>query len=160
MMGLITMLLKGKQRLASAEDGTSAAEFSLFVPAILFGCLTMGDIALAVHQRMALDHIVRAGAQVAMADPGEERVLSALRTTAHRNFALEGDDTRARDPVTLDVSRYCACPDDRNVAVSCSDMCAETVPPFIFYRMSAAKTYDGIFISAFSVGRDMDVQIR
>ena len=154
---------QGLRGLAAGEEGTSATEFSLFVPVILFGCLTMGDIGLALHQRMTLDHIVRAGAQVAMADPGEEKVLSALRSTATKNFVLENGDKQNSspgDPVSLDVARYCSCPDARSTPVSCSDSCAETVPPFVFYRMSAAKTYDGIFVPAFSVGRQMDVQIR
>jgi pilus assembly protein CpaE len=151
--------------LLDREDGTSAVEFSLFLPLILFGCLTMGDIALAVHQRMTLDHVVRAGGQVAMTDPGEDRVLSALKSAASKNFAVgsSSDDVDrdvVSDPVTVEVARYCSCPSNRSASVSCSDPCSETTPPFVFYRMSAAKSYDGIFIPAFSLGSDLNVQIR
>jgi pilus assembly protein CpaE len=149
------------------EDGASTVEFSLYVPVILFGCLTMGDIGLAVQQRMTLDQVVRAGAQVAMDDPGEEQVLTAMQLSASQNFSLgsddedgEGQEQIVNDPVSVDVARYCSCPDDRSAPVSCSTPCFEMTVPFVFYRMSVAKNYDGIFSPEFSLARDLEVQIR
>jgi TadE-like protein len=149
------------------EDAASTVEFSLFLPVIVCGCLTMGDIGLAVQQRMTLDQVVRAGAQVAMDDPGEEQVRTALELSASQNFALASDDEDGEDqeqivndPVSVDVARYCSCPNDRSAPVSCSTPCVETTVPFVFYRMSVAKNYDGIFIPEFSLARDLEVQVR
>jgi pilus assembly protein CpaE len=149
------------------QEGASTVEFSLFLPVIVCGCLTMGDIGLAVQQRMTLDQVVRAGAQVAMDDPGEEQVRTALELSASQNFSLESDEGNGQeqrqivnDPVSVDVARYCSCPDDRAAAVSCSTPCFEMTVPFVFYRVSVAKNYDGIFIPEFSLARDLEVQIR
>jgi len=166
-MWLIELFRAGKAQLrswAKHEDGASAVEFSLFLPVIFFGCVTMGDIGLAVQQRMTLDQVVRAGAQIAMQDPGEEQVMSALKLSASKNFALEGseDDQRGivNDPVSVDVARYCSCPDDRAAPVSCSSPCVEEMVPFVFYRMSVAKNYDGMITPTFSLARDMEIQVR
>ena len=161
------VLAEARRRLGSLlrrDAGTSAVEFSLFAPAIIFGVVTMGDVGLALHQRLSLDHVVRAGAHAAMADPGEDQVMNVLRATASEDFTVdsgqEGDLSVVSDPVTLSVSRYCACPDNRSVAVVCSDICSDTVPPFVFYHMSAAKAYNGLFMPSFALAREIDVQIR
>jgi pilus assembly protein CpaE len=158
-------------RLAKCEHGAAAAEFSMFLPLFVFGGLAMSDVGLALHQRMTLDHVVRAGVQAAMADPGQDEVLATLETTASKNFPpadadgqtlldmLSGSDSVTL-PVTLNVSRYCSCPEDRSLSVSCTNLCSETVPPFVFYRVSAAKTFDGVFLPEFSLGREMEVEIR
>ena len=145
----------------ASEDGAASSEFGIFLPLILFGCITMGDIGLALHQRMTLDHVVRAGGQIAMSDPGEDQVMSAISHAASKNFILEsGDSEIPQTPVTVDVERYCSCPENRSTSVSCSEPCSDTSVPFVFYRMSAAKTYDGIIVPAFSLGSELDVQIR
>jgi hypothetical protein len=100
-----------------------------------------------------------------MADPGEDDVLSTLKATASKNFTIasEASDSQTsivNDPVSLEVARYCSCPENRSVGVSCSEMCSETVPPFIFYRMSAAKSFDGVLLPTFGLTQEMDVQIR
>jgi pilus assembly protein CpaE len=166
-MWLIDLFREGNIRprsWAKHEDGASAVEFSLFLPVIVLGCVTMGDIGLAVQQRMTLDQVVRAGAQVAMRDPGEEQVLSALKLSASKNFPLEdsADDQEGivKDPVSVDVTRYCSCPDDRAASVSCSTACVEAIVPFVFYRMTVARNYDGIITPAFSLARAMEIQIR
>lgn len=146
----------------SNNCGAASAEFGMFAPLFVFGCLTMSDIGLAIHQRMTLDHVVRAGAQIAMADPGEDGVMSALRNSASQNFAIDGD-SRAQtipDPVSLEVARYCSCPDNRGVPTSCSDPCSGSTPPFVFYRMTAAKTYDGVIIPSLRMSSDINVQLR
>ena len=162
-MGLLSRITSKSNPLTSllsSERGNATAEFSIFLPLFVFGGLTMGDIGLAVHQRMTLDHVVRAGAQIAMTDPGEEQVMSALRTAASQNFSLQGDTQTASNPVSLEVARYCSCPDSRSTATSCSDPCFGTTPPFVFYRMSAAKTYDSILIPALRMSSAMNVQLR
>src|SRR6187551_2475847 len=134
--------------LLDREHGAATTEFAIFVPLFVFGALTMGDIGLAIQERMTLDHVVRAGAQIAMADPGEDQLMLALQSAAGQNFTLQSDTQTALDPVSLEVARYCSCPENRSVSTSCSDPCPGTVPPFVFYQMSAAKTFDGILIPA------------
>jgi len=143
-----------------SERGTATAEFGIFVPLFVFGALTMGDIGIAVQQRMALDHVVRAGAQIAMTDPGEDQLMSTLESAAGENFAVQSDAQTAPYPVTLEAVRYCSCPEDRGVATSCSDACPGSVPPFAFYRVSAAKTYHGILIPDLRMSSVMNVQLR
>lgn len=98
-----------------------------------------------------------------MSDPGEDKVLLVLEGTAKENFALATDgDTNdsARDPLALEVDRYCSCPSARTASVDCTSSCPGPVPPFVFYRLNAAKNYSGILIPALGLGRELDVQIR
>ncbi len=61
------------QQLKKSEAGVSAIEFALIAPIMAFGLVATADVALAVHERMTIDHVLRAGAQAAMTDPGRRK---------------------------------------------------------------------------------------
>src|SRR5687768_15693291 len=122
------------------EDGASAVEFALCAPVFIFACIMMADIGFAIHERMTLDHALRAAAQSAMHDPGEEEVETVLESTASKHFTVTSGDeeTDISNGVTVDAARYCTCPEDSGVLVACSTICDGPVPTFAFYGMSAA----------------------
>jgi Flp pilus assembly protein TadG len=45
------------------EDGVSAVEFALIAPILFLSLLAMVDVGFAIHERMTIDHVLRAGAQ-------------------------------------------------------------------------------------------------
>jgi pilus assembly protein CpaE len=155
---------RGKVRkLLRREDGASAVEFAICAPVFIFACIMMADIGFAIHERMSLDHVLRAGAQTAMSDPGEAEVEAVLESTASQHFTVTSGDEETdivSNAVTVDASRYCACPDDRSVLVACSTVCTGPVPTFTFYGMSAAKDYEGMILPPISFGARLDVQVR
>src|SRR5687768_11631289 len=105
------------------EDGASAVEFALCAPVFIFACIMMADIGFAIHERMSLDHVLRAGAQTAMSDPGEQEVETVLESTASKHFTVTSGDEETdivSNAITVDASRYCACPDNRSATVACS----------------------------------------
>src|ERR1700688_4083501 len=65
-----------------SEKGASAAEFALFAPVLFLALVATVDVGLAEYERMTIDHILRAGAQSAMADQGQGQILKIVQNTA------------------------------------------------------------------------------
>ncbi len=142
------------------DRGVAAVEFALLAPILAFMLLAGVDMGLAVSERMALDHALRAGAQEAMNDPGEPRVLELMRKTAESNFTLDDGSSADSTPLALSVTRFCACPDNVGFAVACSTICPGSKPTFIYYRMSGEKSYSGWIMPVFGFAPAVQVQIR
>lgn len=152
------------------DDGVSAVEFALIAPILFFGLVATADLGLALTQRMTIDNALRGGAQRAMLDPGVAAVRDVLASTAAKNFIVSSACGAATgDELDVCVERYFACPEAPDLAVSSSTFCAGSLAPDIYYRLSAAKTYDGLFLpvdigglalGAFDLGSSAQVQIR
>lgn len=138
------------------ENGLAAIEFALIGPVVVFGLLAMADVGLAVRDRMALDHIVRVGAQSAAANPGAASVLAAL------NAASAGSLTRASsaDALLVDVIQECACPEAPETAVACMTTCAGPSATSVFYALRAETVAAGLLLPAMPVTSRARVQIR
>jgi len=145
------------------EGGVSAIEFALIAPLLVFGLLGTIDIGLAVRGRMNIDTVLRAGAHGAISDRGEEFVLQIMRTTALENFSLTQQEagTTGKGLLSPGAHRYCACPSDPEAAVTCSTTCAgPTSSPFVFYRLSAEKKYEGMILPIIGFNPSIQVQVR
>lgn len=142
------------------DRGVAAVEFALLAPILAFMLLAGVDLGLAVSERMAVDHALRAGAQEAMNDPGEPRVLELMRKAAESNFALDDGSGTQSTPLALSVTRFCACPDNVGFAVTCSTICPGSKPTFIYYRMAGEKSYRGWIMPVFGFAPSVQVQIR
>ena len=132
------------------------------------------DLGLAVYERMTIDHVLRAGAESAMADQGEEEILEVLERTAAKNFVVSSGTESVADgaepvptgvepagnTVALAVDRYCACPESPGAAVGCSTTCADAEPTLVSYRLSAAKTYEGMILPSITFSPAVDIQVR
>ncbi|HDZ73900.1 MAG TPA: pilus assembly protein [Aurantimonas coralicida] len=147
------------QALLAGRDGVSAVEFALFAPILFFALIATADLGLALNERMAIDHVLRAGAQTAMADPGEQRVIDVMTATATPNFPPPTDPAVAPDLV-MSVSRYYACPEAPDVAVPASTSCAGSAPTYSFYQIGGTKTYSGWIIPDLNLRPQIQVQIR
>ena len=147
-------LLALMRRPRLGEDGISAVEFALFAPMLFFALLAMVDLGLAIYERMTVDHVLRAGAQEAMEDPGPDKVLDVLNTTAEKNFVAEDA------PVFTVDYPVCACPNDNEVAVVCSTTCPGPTATSIYYHLRGQKTYEGMIIPQISLGPSVRVQVR
>ncbi len=137
-----------------SDSGTSAVEFAFIAPMLFFGLLSMVDLGLAINERMTIDHVLRAGAQRAIADPGAADVLNVVNTTAAKSFSS------SKTPLSVTVQRFCACPESTGTAVACSTSCQGPKPTFIYYRLSGLKTYKGMLLPAITAKPAVQVQIR
>ncbi|MEY9773231.1 AAA family ATPase [Sinorhizobium fredii] len=155
-------LRKKAQELKKSESGVSAVEFALFAPVLALGLVAMADVALALHERMTIDHVLRAGAQAAMADPGATQVDKVLQSTLAQS-AVPANVTLAP------VKRYCACPENADVkpeaAPQCGTTpCANAAQQLVFYRLEAAKNYRPMSLPEalppFQLNSLMQVQVR
>lgn len=143
------------------RQGVAASEFALIAPVLGFTLLASIDLGLAISERMAIDHVLRAGAQAAIADPGEGGVLEVMRSTAQTNFALADESSQDGElSLALSVSRYGACAEDVDFAVEPSTICAGSNPTFIYYRLTAKKSYTGWLAPDIEFERAAHVQIR
>ena len=151
-------------RLASLlrhEGGVSATEFALIAPMLIAGLLPMADIGLAAYQRMSMDHVLRAGAQRAMDDPGVEKVRYVLESTAVENFNLRSSTADGGKPLlTLTIDRYCVCPADLGTRLACSTICTGSVPTLAYYSLSASLVYSGMVIPRVTFEPRIQVQVR
>ncbi|MDZ5696203.1 AAA family ATPase [Chelativorans sp. M5D2P16] len=155
-------LRKGKAaELAASESGVSAVEFALVAPVLAFSLVAMADLGLALHERMAIDYALRAGAQAAMSDPGEAEVYKVMQSALGQAGAPAA--------VSFDlVRRYCACPEDADIspadAPACTVSCAGSASPFVFYRLEASKTYDAMslpeILADFRLSSSAQVQVQ
>lgn len=156
------VLRLGRLIIAWSQDrrGVSAVEFALVAPILGFALLASLDLGLAVSERMAIHHALRAGAQHAMSDPGDAAVLNVMRSSAEANFTIDDGTASGAEALDLSVLRYAACPEDVGFVVPVSTICAGSKPTFIFYRLSGQMTYTGWLMAAMTFDRTVEVQIR
>jgi len=157
-----------KLRLSKApsdESGVAAVEFSLLAPILVFCCLATVDVGLALSERMTIDHVLRAGANFAMADPGESAVQDALETTAKKNFTVTkmapGDTqsmSTSADSIYFRVDKFFACDDAPAAAVADPAVC--TGDYYTFYRIDAAKIYAAMVLPDINFSPVIQVQVR
>nr|WP_244426630.1 AAA family ATPase [Sinorhizobium sojae] len=160
--GTSSALRKKVGELRKSETGVSAVEFALIAPVLAFGLIAAADVGLALHERMTIDHVLRAGAQVAMADPGAVQVQNVLQSTLAKSAT-------PADVTLTPVARYCACPENADVmpeaAPDCDvTPCANAAPQLVFYRLEAVKAYQPMslpeVLPAFQLSSTMQVQVR
>lgn len=142
------------------ESGASAVEFALIAPIVFFAVSAVVDLGLAEFQRMTIDHALRAGAQSAMADPGQAVVLAIVQNTASKNFVVIAQPTAVTGALSVDVQRSCACPSTPTVVVACSTTCTASAPTFIYYRITGTTIYSGMIMPAMTLAPTIQVQVR
>lgn len=155
-------------KIARDEAGVAAVEFALFAPILFFACLATVDLGMALNERMTIDHVLRAGAQSAMADPGEAKVKQVIEDTAEAsNFSVNvvsGTDqpyaSASYDTLTIAVEKYHACPEAAGTKVPEGTICASGEPTYVYYRMASGKIYQAMILPDISFGPMLDVQIR
>ena len=141
--------------------GASALEFALLAPILGFALIASVDFGFAISERMALDHVLRTGAQSAMADAGEGQVNGVMQAAAAPNFGLDGTAwSPGSTEATFSAVRYCACASSLATAVPCATVCPGSQPTFTFYRMTGRKTYAGRITPDLSFNRAVQVQVR
>lgn len=143
-------------RLRRSTGGVSAVEFAIVAPFLVMGTFTMVDVGMAVYEKMMINQVLRAGAQPAFEGADEGEVLSVLEQTASDNFSVAGGDAQG-DELALDVTSYCACPGGAVVQVACTSVCGSGAEAFRFYRLTAAKTFQGIMLPEFTLSGALEV---
>ena len=145
------------RNLAGNESGVSAIEFALVAPLIFFSLLAMADVGFAVRDRIALDHLLRSGGQVAMRDAGEAAVKRTLENSACKTGETFPDCSDLKN-ISFVVESYCQCPSATEPDLYCTNTCP--VRPAKFYKLSAQKTYTGIFKLRLNFNPSVLVQAR
>lgn len=150
-----------RQRLqpVACERGVAAVEFALFAPMLAISLVLAADLGLAAYERMTIDHVLRGAAQQALADPGETKVLDALKAAASKNFTVCASAGTANGQFCPTVTTQCICPD--GTTPSCTAPvtgCTDTYRKY--YTISATKTRENMLIADLSFAAVMKVQAR
>jgi pilus assembly protein CpaE len=157
-------LIRGFRRklqcLRRDQSGLSTVEFALLANVLVFGSIASADLGLAEYERLTIDHVLRAGAQSAMADQGSDQVLKLLESTASGNFAISTAASPTSTGLRLVAERYCTCPENTSAQVSCLAICDKSAPTFIFYRLEAAKIYKTMLLPEITFQPSLRVQVR
>lgn len=144
------------------QGGVSAIEFALFAPLLVTGLLALADVGIAAHQRMSIEHALRAGAQRAMAEATEASISSIIKATAEEDFSISGTTSGdGKPPLTVAVERRCVCGDDGNFEPVCPSVCATTArTPKVFMLLTASSTYSGMILGKLVLTPQITVQVR
>lgn len=143
------------KRFLADTAGVAAIEFALLAPTLLLMLLASMDLSSVLSEREGLDHVLRSGAQLAMSDAGAAATLAVMQGAASEQFP-QG----ATPALTLNASRFCACPNAPATSVGCRTICTGNLPTYIFYRMTATKSFDGILFPRFDFAPVLEVQVR
>lgn len=154
--GIIFRIVRLLRRVAPAERGVSAVEFSLLAPFLVLGTFSTVDAGMAVYDKMMMTQVLRSGAQSAIAAKDEATVLSILQDTAAENFTV-ATGAPAPGELSLAVSSYCACGDALGVAIGCTGICTSGSAPHRFYDLDASMEFDGVILPTFTLSGDMAV---
>ena len=153
------------RKLGRDERGAAVVELALIAPVLALMFILTVDVGLAVNEKMAVDHVMRVGAETAMADPGESTVQDVLEQTAGQNFSAVEDSSSSSsysmgsDGIAVGVTRFCACPNARSVEVACTSTCTGKTP-LAFYRLDSRKQYSGIFLSSIEMDAVLQVEVK
>lgn len=140
------------------ETGVAATEFALIAPVFALSLVGMIDLGIAVQDRIELNRVIRAGAQVAMAGEDTLSALESAVVNATVGPSENGDPpTAASVDYDLSISRTCEC---GGVAGLCSARCDDGAAPSLFYNFIASKSTEPIMLPDFSIQAQISVQVR
>lgn len=90
------------------DKGTSALEFALTAPILMFITLAVVDFGNALQRMIRLESAARAGAQVAFSQPGDQNAIRTAIRQSLQNWGLVTDNPAGN--VNVAVSLSCLCP--------------------------------------------------
>lgn len=146
-------------RLLGCSRAVSAVEFALLAPVLIIGAFATADAGLAIYERTMMGQSLRAAAQLGMAGAEVDHVRAVLREVASENFVLAADGTTQDGSLSVDVSSYCACPGQGFAEVDCSVTCDAGEGASEFYRLTASKTFEGVFLPSFALGDAVSIMV-
>jgi pilus assembly protein CpaE len=144
------------------HDGVSAVEFALIGPMLVFALLAMVDLGVTAIHRLEVDHVLRAGAEIAIVGEDSGAIEAVLKATARETFKVAGDPdvVDADDPISVTVALLCACDQTTVTPVDCNSLCSGPAPPLIFYELGAEKRVSRLVLSSAPIDRSLLVQVR
>lgn len=127
-------------RFVGKDSGAAVVEFALIAPILMLMLLSMLDGGFALQQQSKLNHILRAGTEIAKDDPGANEVFAAMQALASIDKDLQAIEI-------LPPQRYCLCASNPDVrsdsAQDCSATCSDGSDPGVAYALSARMPYNG-----------------
>jgi Flp pilus assembly pilin Flp len=137
---LFGRVLRARKSFARGEEGAIAVEFALLSPLLVIGLLYTGLYAVQVHRRLEIEQIVRAGAEIAVRDPGNQEVFQRMAEAAlakgYSVWSPWSDEPRQVGDLSLVANRTCFCPGVEG-ALDCRTICAGGRPTAVRYLVMA-----------------------
>ncbi|WP_420398016.1 TadE/TadG family type IV pilus assembly protein [Nioella sp.] len=134
-----------------SERGAGAVEFALIAPLLILMLLSAADLALAVNQRMVMQHILRVGAQTAMAGGSLSEVERALETAEDTLATGRMSELSVSDPV---IDWRCG-----TRSVDRRDSCGRGREPSAVFVFAAGLPFRSIVLGD-RLGMDIEVALE
>ncbi len=129
------------------EEGVTAIEFALLSPLLVGAVLLIGLFGLQINHYIKLDQILRAGAALAITDPGDTVVLERMRAVAlEKGYTLRSK--AGPDALVLQSVRGCFCP-GINGALGCDQICPGQRPTVVRYTLDAFHSQNSLVDALF-----------
>ncbi len=150
---------KGLRRWSNSETGVSAVEFAFFAPALCLSLVAMADIGAAVTERMAVNHILRSGAQQAMSDIGVNNVLATIKIAGEaQNFHICSGPTDLQGKLCPEVSLRCYCPNQTDTNCTLPNACPANLRKT--YKIVLRKDRDNMLLPNLKFVASIEVHVR
>ncbi len=121
------------------EEGVSAIEFAILTPFLVAAILALGLISVLIDHRIKMDQVLRAGAAIAISDPGAAAVAQRMREVALSKGYSSINTTPGTVPGVLHMQsvRSCFCPEAPNGNLGCNAICFNQRPVVVRYILEA-----------------------
>ena len=135
------MVVAVPRRFIRDTDGVSAIELALIAPFVLAMLLLMTDLGFAIHQRMAMNYILRLGGEAAMMGAYDEEIAETLNQAVIDHATTRMEDLDIKPP-----ARVCRCSGADDIEVSCTQPCPNDGAMDIYVELSAEMPYRSILM--------------
>ena len=144
------MVVAVLRRFIRHTAGASAVELALIAPFVLGLLLVMADVGFAIHQRMAMNYILRLGGGAAMLGANEDRLIETLNLAVDDHATARMADLQVADPAWV-----CRCPSANDAVIDCAQPCPNGEPPDVYVALAAELPYRSIL-----TGDALDITLR
>jgi len=133
---LITYL----RTIAHAERGSSAIEFGLLAPILIFLTIGVVDLGLGLYQQQQVQAAAQAGAQAALSGGSSVNTSASNFTTNIENAVTSATNLSS---ISASATTSCGCPSGTSIttAKTCSTACTGGANPNTYVTVGATATY-------------------
>jgi Flp pilus assembly protein TadG len=126
--------------IVSATHGSSAIEFGLLAPILIFLTIGVVDLGIGLYQKQQVQAAAQAGAQAALSGGASVNTSAATFTTNIENAVSSATNLSS---ISASAATSCGCPSGTSVTPvnTCGTACQSGANPNTYVTVGATATY-------------------
>jgi Flp pilus assembly protein TadG len=126
--------------IAHAQRGSSAVEFGLLAPILIFLTIGVVDLGIGLYQQQQVQAAAQAGAQAALSGGASVNTGAATFTTNIENAVTNATNLSS---ISASATTVCGCPSGTSVTTvaTCTTACSGGGNPNTYVTVGATATY-------------------